>query len=99
MSMCVMRGCESFSTCISRPSTPPLCFSSRSSSSLSRTSRTRFTSASDDLERNRDHRQNKRNQHDDRDNSIADPAIAVLPEIDGIVHEEKEWDNRQRQSC
>src|SRR6476620_9186340 len=92
-----MRGCAVSPTCISRPLTLPMSHSSRSISFLSRTSRTRFTSASHDLEWNRYHRENEGYQHNNRHDRIADPAVAVLTEVDGVVHEQQKRNYGERQ--
>src|SRR4051812_4006849 len=97
ITMWVIRGWLFSPTCMTKPLTLPIGQPSRSISFLSRTSRTSFTSASDDLEWNRDYRENEGNQNYDGDDGIADPAIAVLAEVNRIVHQEKEWHDGQRQ--
>src|SRR2546423_1898471 len=88
-----MRGCECSPNCITSPSTRPISQSSRSISCLSRTSRTRSISASDDLERYGNDRQDERDQDDNRHDGIADPPVAMLAEVYRIIHQEQERDN------
>src|SRR4026208_388063 len=96
--MCVMRGGPASPTCISIPPTLPIAQSSRSISFLSSTSRTRCTSASHDLEWNRNQSQHECNQYDQADNGIADPPVAVLAEVERIVHEKKKRHDCKRES-
>src|SRR5207237_5844247 len=95
----VTRGWVFSPTCITRPLTLPMQHSSRSISFLSRTSRTRSISASDDLEGDGYQRQHEGDQADDRDQRVAYPAVAILAEVNGIIHEKKkrhdcEWKRR-----
>src|ERR1041385_8267351 len=95
MSTWVTRGCVFSPTCMSKPLTLPISQSSRSFSFLSRTSRTRSTSASKELQRDGYQRQDERDYDDDRNDGVAQPAVAILPEVNRIVHEKQERHDRE----
>src|SRR5690349_396745 len=96
MSTWVMRGWLFSPTCIRRPLTLPIWQSSRSINFLSRTSRTRSISASNQLQRDGYQREHEGDHDDNRNDGVTEPAVAVFPEVDRIIHEKQEWHNGER---